>query len=142
AELVVGVAAAALQQEPVIAAVQIDAPQLVRLRLSGAELVGLVMPTATAAALACVNDKSAARRQHGIDIRLRCRELGGAAGALDENASSVAVNARRLTMRGDRARQQSKEGQNMFHVWLDESKGAQLSWHGPRRAAIRSGHLH
>jgi len=30
AELVLGVAAAALQQEPVIAAVQIDAPQLVR----------------------------------------------------------------------------------------------------------------
>jgi hypothetical protein len=112
AELVVGIAAAALQQEPVIAAVHIDAPQLVRPRLSGAELVGLVMPTAAAAALPRVKDESAARRQHGIDIHLRCRELGCAAGALDENASSIAVNARRLTVRGDRARQQSKEGQN------------------------------
>ena len=116
AELVLGVAAAALQQEPIIAAVQIDAPQLIRPRLGGAELVRLVMPAAAAAALPCVNDKSAVRRQYGIDIHLRCRESGGAAGARDENISGVAVNARWLTVRGDRARQQSKEGQNMFHV--------------------------
>src|SRR5262249_49614574 len=71
------------------------------------------MPTAAAAALSRVDDKSAVRRQHGIDIHLRCRELGCAAAALDENASSVAINAERLTVRGDRARQQSKGGQNM-----------------------------
>jgi hypothetical protein len=74
------------------------------------------MPTAAAAALPRVHNKSAVRRHHGIDIHLRCREFGGAAGALDENISGVAVNARWLTVRGDRARQQSKEGQNMFHV--------------------------
>jgi hypothetical protein len=122
AELVLGVAAAALQQEPVVAAVQIDAPQLVGARLSGAELVGLVMPTAAAAALPGVNNKRVVRRHHGIDIDLRCRELGGAAGAFDENTSSVAVNACRLTVRRDRAGQQSKEGQSMLHVWRDENR--------------------
>ena len=80
------------------------------------ELVGLVMPVAPPAALPGVNDKGAARRQHGIEIHFRCRELGSAAGALDENAAGVAVNACRLRVRGDRARQQSKESQNMFHV--------------------------
>jgi hypothetical protein len=74
------------------------------------------MAMGAAAALPRVNHKSAARRQHWIDIHLRSRELGGATGPLDENASSVAVNARRLTVRGDRARQQYKEGQNMFHA--------------------------
>src|SRR5215472_13203554 len=105
------------------------------------------MPTAAAAALSRVDDKSAVRRQHGIDIHLRCRELGCAAAALDENASSVAINAERLTVRGDRARQQSKggqnmQGQNMLHALLDESKGSpQPSWHDPRRAAVRVGRL-
>ena len=89
AELALGVAATALEQKPVIAAVHIDAPQFVRPRLGGAELVGLVMPTAAASALPRVNDKSAAWREHRIDIHLRCREPGGTAGALDENASSI-----------------------------------------------------
>ena len=79
------------------------------------------MPTAAAAALSGVYDKTAVRRQHGIDIHLRPRELGCAAAAFDKNASTVAVNADRLTVRGDRARQQSKggqnmQGQNMLHV--------------------------
>ena len=89
AELALRIATAALEQEPVIAAVQINAPQFVRPGLSGAELVGLVMPTAAASALPRVNDKSAAWREHRIDIHLRCREPGGTAGALDENASSI-----------------------------------------------------
>src|SRR3974390_2623882 len=63
------------------------------------ELVGLVMPVAPPAALPGVNDKGAARRQHGIEIHFRCRELGSAAGALDENAAGVAVNACRLRVR-------------------------------------------
>jgi hypothetical protein len=62
ADLVLGVAVTAFQQEAVIAAVHIDAPQFVRPRFSGAELVGLIMPTAATAALARVNDKGAARR--------------------------------------------------------------------------------
>src|ERR1700751_1303046 len=99
------------------------------------------MAMGAAAAQPRVNHKSAARRQHRLDIHLRCRELGGAAGPLDENASRVAVSARRLTVRGNRARQQDKEGQNMFHVWLDDRKAfaPPASWHGPRRAAIRVG---
>jgi hypothetical protein len=98
------------------------------------------MPTAAAAALPRLNNKSAVRRQHGIDIHLRCRELGGAAGALDENTPSVAVNACRLTVRRDRAGQQSKEGQSMFHVWLDEKSRRSPRGHlGTARAARLSG---
>src|SRR5262249_61248945 len=65
AERVVGLPAPNFQQEPVIAAVQINAPQFVRPRRSGAELVGLVMPTAAAAALSRVNDKSPTRDNTG-----------------------------------------------------------------------------
>jgi hypothetical protein len=76
------------------------------------------MPAAAPAALTRINDEGAARRQHRIKVHFRGGELGRAAAPLDEDIATVAVDACRLAICGNHARQQDKKSQTKFHILI------------------------
>jgi hypothetical protein len=105
AELLVGIAFLAFEQELVAGAIGIDLPQLVGPRIDRADLAHVIAMDAAPAPLPRIDDNRAVRGEHRIDVHFRRGELGFGAVALDDDIAGIAIDLRARVLGRSGARQ-------------------------------------